>query len=328
MAKSRRQHLSRSIDLVWIHDIRAFAHDATVDPETRDVTQVAQFSEFCFWATQTSANDSSELYIGLSHSSKLHISNGQGTRTLATNANSFTVTPGFLIYTTTAHVAHFAPLGELEKILATSDVALPEFETRRVERGSRIVTAVPSNMSLVLQMPRGNLETINPRPLVMEIVKQDIDRFVSAFSFRRRSKVKAAPHSGNYGKAFTACRKHRIDLNVFVEHNREAFLQGIPSFLEQVSDVDYINLFLTSLGYVRDHDVLLPVVGANCAISQGSLPDDLVAQICNKIRDELEQKDLKKYMNSILTAHVVKRPPDHEAGLAALLRLRGAFVGT
>ena len=56
--------------------------------------------------------------------------------------------------------------------------------------------------------------------------------------------------SGDYAKAFTACRKHRIDLNVFVEHNREAFIKAIPSFVEQVSDVDYINLFLTSLGYV------------------------------------------------------------------------------
>lgn len=38
---------------------------------------------------------------------------------------------------------------------------------------------------------------------------------------------------------------------------------------------------------------------------------------------ELEKRDLVKYVNSILTAHVVKTPPDHEAGLALLLRLRG-----
>ncbi|TFK88053.1 IkappaB kinase complex IKAP component [Polyporus arcularius HHB13444] len=254
-----------------------------VDLESKDVTEVAHFPEFCFWTAQASTGES-RLYIGLSHSGKLHVTNGETTRTLATNANSFTTTPGFLIYTTTAHVAHFAPLVELAKVLSTPDAPLPEFETRRVERGSRIVTAVPSTMSLVLQMPRGNLETINPRPLVMEIVKQDID-------------------SGNYGKAFTACRKHRVDLNVFVEHNRDAFIQGIPSFLEQVSDVDYINLFLTSLG-------------------QGSLPSEFVSQICDKIRVELERKDLKKYINSILTAHVVKTPPDHEAGLAVLLRLK------
>ena len=67
---------------------------------------------------------------------------------------------------------------------------------------------------------------------------------------RRLLIVVARCCSGNYSKAFTACRKHRVDLNVFVEHNREAFIHGIPSFVEQVEDVDYINLFLTSLGYV------------------------------------------------------------------------------
>ena len=39
----------------------------------------------------------------------------------------------------------------------------------------------------------------------------------------------------------------------------------------------------------------------------------------------MEKKDLKKYVNAILTAHIVKRPSDHEAGLALLLRLKGEF---
>ncbi|KAI1786336.1 IkappaB kinase complex IKAP component [Ganoderma leucocontextum] len=263
-----------------------------VNEENSDPLEVASFPEFCFWPAHAMVTDDASdegttttpLYIGLSHASRLHVTDGQAMRTLAPNVNSFTTTPGFLIYTTTAHVAHFAPLKTLAAVLKTADAPIPEFETRRVERGSRIVTAVPTTMSLVLQMPRGNLETINPRPLVMEIVRQDID-------------------SGNYSKAFTACRKHRIDLNVFVEYNREAFVKGIPSFVEQVSDVDYINLFLTSLG-------------------QGTLPDELVSHICDEIKLELERKDLKKYVNTILTAHVVKRPPDHEAGLALLLRLK------
>ena len=51
--------------------------------------------------------------------------------------------------------------------------------------------------------------------------------------------------------------------------------------------------------------------------------DSVVTQICDAVREELGKKDLKKYVNSILTAHVMKRPPDHEAGLALLLRLKG-----
>lgn len=64
-------------------------------------------------------------------------------------------------------------LTELEEDDNATD--LSGWEKRRVERGSRIVTVVPSAMSLVLQMPRGNLETVNPRPLVMEVVKKDLD---------------------------------------------------------------------------------------------------------------------------------------------------------
>lgn len=86
------------------------------------------------------------------------------------------------MYTTTAHVSHYVPLSTLstllQKINAGENVKEEDTkrETRRIERGSKIITAVPSTMSLILQMPRGNLETVNPRPLVMEIVKQDIDK--------------------------------------------------------------------------------------------------------------------------------------------------------
>lgn len=58
-------------------------------------------------------------------------------------------------------------------------------------------------------------------------------------------------YSRNYLKAFSACRKHRIDMNVIVDHDQAAFLDGLSSFIEQVDDVDHINLFLTSLGCVQ-----------------------------------------------------------------------------
>lgn len=51
----------------------------------------------------------------------------------------------------------------------------------------------------------------------------------------------------------------------------------------------------------------------------------MIAQLCDEIRLELERKDLTRYVNSILTAYVVKTPPDHEAGLGLLLHLRGRF---
>lgn len=195
-----------------------------VDEETRSLVRTGQFPEFCFDAMRvrvpsSSAIDTKPTYIiiGLSRSGKLHISSSLSTATdsansnaegedtprpeseckhmalLASNVNSFTIASNFLIFTTTAHLAHFAPLHALPSLFSNSNSSAQpasgsvpvsgsgtgtgptEWETRRVERGSRIVTAVPSAMSLVLQMPRGNLETVYPRPLVLEVVRQDID---------------------------------------------------------------------------------------------------------------------------------------------------------
>ncbi|GJE98183.1 IkappaB kinase complex IKAP component [Phanerochaete sordida] len=263
-----------------------------VDASSESFSPSTSFPEFCAYTKHVSVSSPpSSLFVGLTPSGKLYAAaESDAHHLLAPNANSFTVASGFLVYTTTAHVSHYAPLSALASLLAK--VALGEspkeedtrWETRRVERGSRIATAVPSTMSLVLQMPRGNLETVNPRPLVMEIVKQDIDAM-------------------DYAKAFSSCRRHRIDMNVLVSHDRDAFMRNITAFVEQVKDVDYINLFLTSLG-------------------QGTLPDDIVNEVCDGVRKELEKKSVSTYINSILTAHVMKRPSDHEAGLAELLKLR------
>jgi elongator complex protein 1 len=126
---------------------------------------------------------------------------------------------------------------------------------------------------------------------------------------------------GNYRKAFLACRKHRIDLNVIVDKDPKRFRERLPSFIEQVHDVDYINLFLTNLGSEVVFSIsLLTLIGA---CSQGSQSPEVISELCDAVREQLEAQDIEKYINSILTAYVVKRPPDLEAGLRVLLQLRG-----
>lgn len=141
------------------------------------VEPVAKFPEFCptFRGVHDLPDNNDLLFVGLSKAGKLHAANRSGFTTLATNANSFCCASGFAIYVTTAHEAHFVPIRELFSTLSPDRKV--ESEVRRVERGSRIVTVVSSNMALVLQMPRGNLETVNPRPLVLEVVKKDVDRY-------------------------------------------------------------------------------------------------------------------------------------------------------
>ncbi|KAG2015494.1 pol II transcription elongation factor [Coprinopsis cinerea AmutBmut pab1-1] len=264
-----------------------------------NAVDVASFPEFCS-NTQVVMTESREesgsgspqtIFLGLGKTGKLYItSSPDSSKIVASNVNSYTIASGFLAFTTTAHESKYAPLDELSLLLEQEEGGegaksiADNWVVRKLERGSRIVAAVPSSMALVLQMPRGNLETINPRPLVMQVVKEDLD-------------------ATNYRKAFMACRKHRIDLNELVDHNQETFLQGVPLFVEQIHEIDHLNLFLTMVG-------------------RGSSSPETVARICDAVRGELEKRDLKKYINTILTAHVVKTPPDYESALAELHRLK------
>ncbi|KAF6761197.1 pol II transcription elongation factor [Ephemerocybe angulata] len=261
----------------------------TLQSDETEPVQLGAFPEFCL-QVQTADNADNTLIVGLGKSGRLYtFVKGQGTRVLATNANSFTISSSFVVFTTTAHESKYAPVSELVSLLTgateTDSKDVPDqWTVRKLERGSRIVVAVPSTMSLVLQMPRGNLETINPRPLVMEVVTKDLSE-------------------GNYRKAFFSCRKHRLDLNVLVDHDQALFLERVPQFVEQIPEVDHLNLFLT-------------------LVARGTQSAEVVTKICDSIRQELEKKDMKKYINTILTAHVVKTPPDYESGLAELLALR------
>ncbi|GAC97137.1 Pol II transcription elongation factor [Pseudozyma hubeiensis SY62] len=233
---------------------------------------------------------------------------------IARDATSFTLVGSFLVWTNTSHEARFLPLTSLFSTATNEAREGPVAEAvdlgRRVERGSRIVTAVPSAMSLILQMPRGNLETIYPRPLVLEVVRRNID-------------------AKRYGAAFRICRTHRMDVNILYDHDPQAFMANVATFLRQVADVDYLNLFLSGL---RDEDVtttlykpLTSQVSAVDAPSSAPTPASTtgkVNSVLDAIRHELEHLDPRRYIQCILTTHVRKVPADCESGLSLLLRLK------
>lgn len=53
---------------------------------------------------------------------------------------------------------------------------------------------------------------------------------------------------------------------------------------------------------------------------------ELLVKICGNIRKELETSDSVKYIYTILTSYVVESPPDYEAALAHLHKLRGIYL--
>ena len=89
---------------------------------------------------------------------------------------------------------------------------------------------MPSISALVLQMPRGNIETIYPRALVLAIIRQNIDE-------------------KKYKKAFLSCRSHRVDMNILHDHDPESFIDNVDLFVDQIGKVEHIDLFLSQLRY-------------------------------------------------------------------------------
>ncbi|GAA5945114.1 hypothetical protein JCM3775_000913 [Rhodotorula graminis] len=253
--------------------------------------------------------------VGLAPSGRLYASS----RLIASDASSFALTDTFLIYTTYSHEAKFVPLAKLSATEYSESFARRALDgggsasaaapgaagvvQRAVERGSRIVAVVPSATSLVLQMPRGNLETICPRPLVLRVVRALLDQH-------------------RYRAAFLLCRRHRIDLNLLHDHDPAAFVANLHEFVSQVRDVDFLNLFLTGL---KDEDVTATMYRPLVARSGASPVDasNKVNRICDLVRHDLQERgDMFHWANTILTAHVRKRPPAYEDALNVLVDLK------
>jgi hypothetical protein len=51
-----------------------------------------------------------------------------------------------------------------------------------------------------------------------------------------------------------------------------------------------------------------------------------VNAICDALRNLLESQDLVKYVETILTTHACKQPPDYESGLRLLLQLQSKLM--
>ncbi len=254
---------------------------------------------FCSDLAILSDDAGSPSLLGLSSNGRLYA----GSRQLASGVNSFTLAGNFLVWTTTQHQAKFLPLDSL-RIGAEATVGETVELSRTVERGSRIVTAVPSEMALVLQMPRGNLETVNPRPLVLEVVKRDLTK-------------------KRYRSALRVCRSHRLDLNLLHDFGPAEFMDDVALFVKQVADVDHLNLFLTSL---RDEDVTKTLYKeyrskTSNEDAEGADSTGKVNRICSAMRAELEREGGNKYLQTQLTSYVRETPPDYEGALSLLRNL-------
>lgn len=146
------------------------------------------------------------------------------------NCTSFLTTPAHLIFTTTQHLLKFVHLhqGDLE---IPQDEPEKDERCRSIERGAKLVAVMPTTFSLVLQMPRGNLETIYPRALVLAGIRRSIS-------------------ARDYKTAFFACRGQRVDMNILHDYAPQQFMANVLLFCKQLKKAEHIDLFLSQLRYV------------------------------------------------------------------------------
>lgn len=102
-------------------------------------------------------------------------------------------------------------------------------ERRNVELGSRIVFLSEMNSSILLQMPRGNIERIYPRNLVWNSVKK-------LFYLKK------------FKDSFLLCKKHQIKPKYLFEEDKKFLLENISTFIRQLNSEELLNLFVISIG--------------------------------------------------------------------------------
>ncbi|XP_061166857.1 putative elongator complex protein 1 [Saccostrea echinata] len=243
-----------------------------------------------------------KVVLGLTNRYRFYVNNTE----IASNCTSFAVHKEFLLLTTLTHTLRCICRKTRVEVLPTlSDGKAHPFDEsiRRVERGSRIVTVVPDDTKLVLQMPRGNLETIHPRALVLSSVRRKLDEL-------------------KFLEAMTAMRRHRINMNLIYDHNPDNFLSNVQLFVQQINNVSHINLFLTDL---QEEDVTRTMYTAaynRSPLTEESELTNKVDTVCDAVRLALIQEDENKYILSILTSYVKKSVPELEEALLLVRSLR------
>ncbi|KXJ96912.1 IKI3 family-domain-containing protein [Microdochium bolleyi] len=248
------------------------------------------------------------IAFGLSRNGHLYANS----RLLMKNCTSFLITTAHVVVTTSNHLVKFIHLTEEDSMEIPPDDPETDERCRSIERGARLVTAMPTNMSLVLQMPRGNLETIYPRAMVLAGIRHLIEQ-------------------QDYAGAFTCCRTQRVDMNILFDHRPQQFLENTGLFIEQLADITYIDLFLSSL---RNEDVTQSMyrdTKPGVASSGPAIPSSTsvdaesrkVNQVCNAVLEYLNSRKTldNGTLQNIITANVCKDPPAYESGLLVVAKL-------
>lgn len=214
--------------------------------------------------------------ISLKYQQNLYIDD----RKIATDVTSLTCANDFILFTT---------LDQLKFIRLDNEQIINE---RRIERGGKLILTVSRDSRTILQLPRGNLEAIQPRILSLCIIGEFLD-------------------AGFYRKAFDLLRKQRINLNLLVDHNPGKFIENISNFVDDINNAQWLNLFLSDL---QSDDVTVTMYSSNYRHLKNNnhndnfcFGDNKINTVCEKFCYVFGNTISTKYLLPLLTTHVKRK---------------------
>nr|XP_045600138.1 putative elongator complex protein 1 [Procambarus clarkii] len=274
-----------------------------IEPYTENREEV-KFPSVCQQVSLCPVDDGSEIIpLGLTSRNRLYWGNNQ----LLANCTSYHIHVDHLLITTTNHLLQIVPLmkNALSKLVTGSAEVGGVVGLRRVERGSRIVTAVPQDTRVVMQMPRGNLEVVSPRPLAVHTLKFLLNEH-------------------KYHKVMDIIRIQRIDLNLIYDHDPADFLAHVTHFVQNVDNPHWIDLFIASLSEI---DVTQTMYSFNYSSGQnkGCKSQELGSKIdvvCKAVREAMIAVDEDKFLLPILTTYIKMTPSQMDVALKKIQEMR------
>ncbi|KAF2025124.1 IkappaB kinase complex, IKAP component [Setomelanomma holmii] len=273
----------------------------------RHTIPIHQTPSFAPEVRMTVVHGQQSLAFGLTKSGVLYAND----RILVRNCTSFALSPSHLIFTTTQHLLKFVHLVNADDLEVPLDEPQKDERCRSIERGAKIVTAMPTTYSVVLQMPRGNLETVYPRALVLAAIRRSIE-------------------NEKYLDAFLACRTQRVDMNILHDHDPDRFLANTEIVINQIQRVEHIDLLISQL---RNEDVsetmYKETLKSTDLARKTNMSQTVISTKANRICDAflavLQRPQYKDdHLQNIITSHVCKVPPALETGLEMIGRLQAS----
>lgn len=247
----------------------------------------ASFGEVCEQSACAPLKDDSVALVGLDKKGRLYF-NGHVISGEVTSFGLHYSSAGgpHILYTLRSSAIRTLAVDALKTGMAPP-IKEGDATLRAIEDGCLIVTSPAASVDVILQAPRGNLEVIRPRALVLPAVAQSLD-------------------DQDYRRAWSLATINRLDLNVIADYKWPRIVETIQHFMTCVDSDTDVSGFLQAL--TPDSVVATNGLYNSCFISSESQQDPRKVEIiCNAIRtciQHIEDDNLRrKWLCTELTTY-------------------------